>query len=166
MLGSLPARLARCLLSGSLLGLALASGACHPLEPCTECPDVAGTYEMRATPIDPVSSTGGASAGCAAVAFPGVHDTLEIGQDGKLPSRLSTGGWIDLSGVLYQDASFILGPADYQQTSAGLLRITLTGRFLETKNGYVSDGEVRLELATEPCDLRTPLQLRQLTNGG
>ncbi len=153
------------LIPGVLL-LLLATTGCEPLEPCTECPDVAGTYTIRAQPIDSIGSGTGLDAPCAAIAFPGVNDTLVITQSNG--STLEAEGWMRFKiregtqGTLFEDDSLVFGPVHYAQSSGGEILITLTGLFLEARDGWVVQGQALFDLNLQACNLSTPLDLIQV----
>ncbi|MDF1561693.1 MAG: hypothetical protein P1V51_01545 [Deltaproteobacteria bacterium] len=142
-----------------LLALLLAPllAGCPPIQPCTDCLEVAGEYLIRAQPIDGLSG-GGPDNPCGAVAFPGVNDRLLITQAG---SQLTASGWMELDGTLYEDDSLILGPEHYLQTAQGEVLLSLTGLFVPARDGWVVQGQVVFDIPMQACTTSTPLELVQ-----
>ncbi|MDF1561692.1 MAG: hypothetical protein P1V51_01540 [Deltaproteobacteria bacterium] len=139
--------------------LALASTAClAPLEPCTECPDVAGTYEFVAQETT-VESENGNLALCNEVYYTGVTDLVILQQSG---SALQLTGYLSMEGTLYEDDTLAFNRVDFGETPVGPVTARISANFAPENGRKIIKGRLRFDIQEHDCDVWSVLTMTEV----
>ncbi len=120
----------------------VATACAPPPEPCTDCPDIAGTYRLRADPVytDDVGNS------CEYIYFTGADTVVTLVQNG---SSLALSGFYEMKGTLYQNRQLSFDPVTYDQVDIGTITFTYSGTLTGEPGSWRIDGLFNFLLSGE-----------------
>lgn len=122
--------------------------ACGRSEPCIECPDVAGVYDITIEERQLVGEL------CSRFTFPGETTQATVTQDGSDLHLVELG----VDGTLFDDHSAFFDP--YTITIRGYTAsVTWSASFLEDEDGgWAIQGYLSVNVQDEDCSVLTPFR--------
>jgi hypothetical protein len=133
------------------IGLITFTIACGRSEPCVDCPDVAGVYEVT------IESRQLAGENCSRFTFPGETGLLTLAQDGSDLTLVELG----VGGTLFDDDSAFFDP--YTITGHGYTAsVTWSASFVaQETGGWTIQGYLSVNIQGEDCHVLTPFRGEQ-----
>ncbi|RMG15006.1 MAG: hypothetical protein D6729_12880 [Deltaproteobacteria bacterium] len=138
-------------------GIVAVCGACGaPPKPCTECPDIAGSYQLSAQGIE----AGGTGNGCQYVDYRGAETVISLVQSG---SSVALTGYYDTQGTLYDNMQIAFDPVTYERSGLGLISLSFGGTVTGQPGAWRIDGAFTFVLTgEESCSVTSPVVATQL----